>query len=229
MFSWTITWEDIQLFESVKEDELGNNSVTRLGQLLEKPQLGSIKETCFWCINDVPNFFPSGAALYEGTIQLDNNCDENLTDTSSDDEVEQAFNSAVKYELHLHMGLRELDKDEWVSFWRRYNLIQFWSAGSNEEVDGVSAEAVVNREEIKDLYPGMEASVDILLDNNVPFSHEGVFELTNADNEVIASAAMIIDNPKIAIDPFDANDESVFVQHGYKVIAQEDFYEELIK
>lgn len=75
----------------------------------------------------------------------------------------------------------------------------------------------------------MEDIVDILLDNNVPFSHEGVFELTNADNEVIASAAMIIDNPKIAIDPFDSNDESVFVQHGYKVIAQKDFNEELIK
>ena len=53
--------------------------------------------------------------------------------------------------------------------------------------------------------------------------------LTNADNEVIASAAMIIDNPKIAIDPFDSNDASVFEQNGYKVIAQEDFNEELIK
>jgi DEAD/DEAH box helicase domain-containing protein len=228
MFSWTITWEDIQLFESEKEDELGNNSVTRLGQLLEMPQLGSIKETCFWCINDVPDFFPNGAALYKGTIQLDNNYDENLTDTSSDDEVEQAFNNAIKYELHLHRGLRELDKDEWVSFWRRYNLIQFWSAGSNEEVDGVTAAAVVNREEIKELYPGMEDIVDILLDNNVPFSHEGVFELTNDDNEVIASAAMIIDNPKIVIDPFTDNDQIVFEQNGYKVIKQNEFNVELI-
>ena len=74
-----------------------------------------------------------------------------------------------------------------------------------------------------------EDIVDILLDNNVPFSHEGIFELTNADNEVIASAAMIIDNPKIAIDPFDTNDSSVFEQNGYMVIAQEDFNEELIK
>ena len=229
MFSWTITWEDVQLFESEKEDELGLNSVSRLGQLLEKAQLGAIKEDCFWCINDVPNFFPNGAAFYEGSIQLDNNCDENLTDTSSDDEVDQAFSNAVKYEIYLHKGLRELDKDEWVSFWRRYNLIQFWSAGSKEETDGAATEAVVNREEIKELYPGMEDIVDILLDNNVPFSHEGIFELTNVDNEVIASAAMIIDNPKIAIDPFDSNDSSVFEQNGYMVIAQEDFNEELIK
>ena len=229
MFSWIITWEDVQLFESEKEDELGLNSVSRLGQLLEKAQLGAIKEDCFWCINDVPNFFPNGAAFYEGSIQLYNNCDENLTDTSSDDEVDQAFSNVVKYEIHLHKGLRELDKDEWVSFWRRYNLIQFWSAGSKEETDGTATEAVFNREEIKELYPGMEDIVDILLDNNVPFSHEGIFELTNVDNEVIASAAMIIDNPKIAINPFDSNDSSVFEQNGYMVIAQEDFNEELIK
>ena len=142
--------------------------------------------------------------------------------------MEQTFNNAVKYELQLHRGLRELDKDEWVSFWRRYNLIQFWSAGSNEEDDDVTAAAVVNREEIKELYPGMEDIVDILLDNNVPFSHEGVFELTNDDNEVIASAAMIIDNPKIAIDPFTDNDQIVFKQNDYKVIKQDEFNVELI-
>ena len=71
--------------------------------------------------------------------------------------------------------------------------------------------------------------VDILLDNNVPFSHDGVFELTDEDNAVIASAGMIIDNPKIAIDPFDENDKAVFEQKGYKTISQEEFTVELIK
>ena len=75
----------------------------------------------------------------------------------------------------------------------------------------------------------MEEIVDILLDNNVPFSHDGVFELTDEDNAVIASAGMIIDNPKIAIDPFDENDKAVFEQKGYKTISQEEFTVELIK
>ena len=89
--------------------------------------------------------------------------------------------------------------------------------------------AVIDREAIKELYPGLEEIVDILIDNHVPFSHDGVFELTDEDNTVIASAAMIIDNPKIAIDPFDDKDKLVFIEKGYKVITQEDFSIEIIK
>ena len=222
MFSWTITWEDIQLFESEKEDELGFNSVTRLGQLLEKAQSGAIKEDCFWCMADAQNFLSDGKVLYNGTVTLDETCADNLTDTSTDEEVEDAFDSGVKYELHIQKGLRELDKDEWVSFWRRYNLIQFFS-GNLESNDDVTPEQTINREEIKELYPGMEDIVDILLDNNIPFSHEGVFELTDEDNAVIASAAMIIDNPKIAIDPFDDSDKAVFEERGFKTISQSEF------
>ena len=227
MFSWTLAWEDIQLFESEKEDELGNNSVTRLGQLLENPLLGSIKETCFWCINDAPGFLGNGGSLYNGSIEINPDCDENLTDYSTDEEVEEAFNNGIKYELQITKGLRSSEKEDWIAFWRRYNLIQFFS-GNQEESSSASVESV-NREEIKELYPGMEEIVDILLDNNVPFSHDGVFELTDEDNAVIASAGMIIDNPKIAIDPFDENDKAVFEQKGYKTISQEEFTVELIK
>ena len=214
MFSWTLTWEDIQLFESEKDDELGFNSVTRLGQLLEIPQLGSIKETCFWCINDTPNFLPSSGSFYSGSLSLDASCANDLTETSTDEEVEKAFNNAIKYDLQLQRGLSELDKEEWVAFWRRYNLIQFFS-GSLESSQEEVAAATVNREEVKELYPGMEDIVDILIDNNTPFSYDGVFELTDENNDVIASAAMIIDNPKIAIDPYSDEDKVMFEQKGY--------------
>ena len=40
---------------------------------------------------------------------------------------------------------------------------------------------------------------------------------------------MIIDNPKIAIDPFGDNDKTVFTDKGYKTISQEEFCVELIK
>lgn len=35
IFSWTMTWEDIQLFENDKEDSLGLNSITRLIEFLK--------------------------------------------------------------------------------------------------------------------------------------------------------------------------------------------------
>lgn len=227
MFSWTITWEDVQLFEAEKEDELGGNSITRLGQLLESPQLGTIKETCFWCINDTPNFLPNDGTLYKGTITTDESCADNLDDESTDEEVEAVFDGSINYELSILKGLSEVDKDEWVSFWRRYNLIQFWQ-NRIEGDHSQTASSKINREEIKELYPGMEDIVDILIDNDIPFNHEGVVELTDEDNIVIASAAMIIDNPKIAIEPCDDNDKVVFEQKGYKVIAQEDFNLETI-
>ena len=144
------------------------------------------------------------------------------------DTIEKLYNNAIKYDLQLQKGLSELDKEEWVAFWRRYNLIQFFSGSledSQEEVDVVP----MNREEVKALYPGMEDIVDILIDNNIPFSYDGVFELTDENNDVIASAAMIIDNPKIAIDPSSDADKAMFEQKGYKVIKQEDFNVELIK
>ena len=222
MFSWTLTWEDIQLYESEKDDELGFNSVTRLGQLLENPQLGNIKETCFWCINDTPEFFSKGGLLYDGSVTLDESCANNLTDTSTDEEVENAFSNAIKYDLHIHKGLNELEKDEWVAFWRRYNLIQFFS-GNHDSTQEETSTAQVNRDEVKELYPGMEDIVDILIDNNIPFSYDGVFELTDENDDVIASAAMIIDNPKIAIDPYNEADKATFEQKGYRVIKQEEF------
>jgi len=228
MFSWTITWEDIQLFESVQEDEIGLNSVTRLAQLLESPLLGSIKETCFWCINDVPGFFSNGGSLYDGIVSLDENCSSDLTDNSSDEEVENAYDSGFEYKIQINTGLMEIDKDDWVSFWRRFNLIQFFKGNLDYDEMGPFAQDI-NRDQIKEYYPGMEDIVDILIDNNIPFSYDGVFELTDEDNAVIASASMIIDNPKIAIDPIDDNDRIIFEQKGYRVIKQEEFNVELIK
>ena len=120
-----------------------------------------------------------------------------------------------------------MDKEEWVAFWRRYNLIQFFSGNSHNETEAASVQTV-DRNEIKELYPGMEDIVDILIDNNVPFSHDGNCELTDVNNVVIASASMIIDNPKVAIDPYSDADKAVFEENGYKVIKQEEFNLETI-
>lgn len=112
--------------------------------------------------------------------------------------------------------------------WRRYNIIQFFCDVETCR-EAVTVEEQVDRDEIKCLYPGMEEIVDILLDNHIPFSYDGVVELTDEDNVVIASAAMIIDDPKIAIDPIEDTDKAVFNEKGYKIISQNEFNIELIK
>ena len=50
-------------------------------------------------------------------------------------------------------------------------------------------------------YPGLEGDIiDMLIDNNISFNTEGEGDLTNEDDEVIASARMILKELKIAID-----------------------------
>ncbi len=222
MFSWTLTWEDVLLFEREMEDEIGKNSVTRLTEILKNPQMGTIKEICFSAICETDGFLNNGGSLYTGHVEIDDNCDELLTDDSTDEEVDRAFTDGISYDLEITKGLRVVNKDEWIGFWRRYNLLQFFNQNNSQRQDD-NMEEQLDRNEIKMFYPGMEDIVDLLLDHNVPFSHDGSCELTNDDNEVIACADLLIDDPLIAINPASENDKKIFEEKGYKVITKEEF------
>ncbi len=64
---------------------------------------------------------------------------------------------------------------------------------------------ILDRNSIKAVYPGLENIVDMLLDNGVPFSHDGEADLCDKDEVVIASAEMLLTDKKIAINPVDEN------------------------
>ena len=88
---------------------------------------------------------------------------------------------------------------------------------------------VLERNEIKVLYPGMETIVDLLLDNNIPFSHEGDVDLMDKDGVVIATAGMLLKEYNVAIDPVDDDSKNIFERAGYKVISSDEFNVELLK
>ena len=222
MFSWTLTWDDIQLFEKEKDDEFGLNSVSRLVELLKCPLLGAIKEQCFWTINDANDVFAHGSVMYMCGVEQNEECADCLTDDSDDEDLDAAFTKGMTYDLKVTKGLRVLDKDEWVGFWRRYNLLQFFDTRPEDAQEEVGDEPI-DREEIKSLYPEMDDIIDLLLDNDIPFSHEGLCELTNDDDEVVASADLLIDNPLIAINPSSENDKKVFEARGFKVLTKDEF------
>lgn len=90
-------------------------------------------------------------------------------------------------------------------------------------------DAIMNRNEVKALYPGLENIVESLLDNNIPFSHEGVVDLIDRDGIVIATAGLLLENYKVAIDPVDDDSKMVFERAGYRVVSSENFNIELIK
>jgi DEAD/DEAH box helicase domain-containing protein len=219
--SWTLTWEDILLFENEKDDSLGLNSVTRLIELLKNPQEGNLKESAYGCIADAEDFMGFGGSLYQGEINIDDSCFNTLTDNSSDEEVAAALDKAITYNWHLQHQHLNIDKEEWVGFWRRYNLLQFFS---NKTVNPVEPTTVdIDRDEVKMYYPGLENIVDILLDNNIKFGLEGDVDLTDSDGIVLASAGMLIRDSKIAIDPTDENSTSIFESAGYTIIYSDNF------
>lgn len=221
LYSWTLTWDDILLFENDTDDSLGLNSVTRLIELLKNPQEGNLKETAFGCIDDAENFMGFGGSLYQGEITIDHSCYDTLTDDSTDEEVAEAFGKAIKYNWHLQQLNITIDKDEWCGFWRRYNLLQFFSNQPIAPV--VSTTNNIDRDEVKMFYPGLENIVDQLLDNNIEFGLDGDVDLTDADGIVLASAGMIIRKYMIAIDPYDDDSTAIFESAGYTILHADNF------
>ena len=91
------------------------------------------------------------------------------------------------------------------------------------------SEEILNRNDIKSYYPGLEDIVDLLLDNNIPFSHEGDVDLLDRNDLVIATAGMILRDQMIAINPEDDNSSSIFRKAGYKVISSDEFDISMVK
>ena len=90
-------------------------------------------------------------------------------------------------------------------------------------------EDILSKNEIKALYPGMEIIVDLLLDNNIPFSHDGDVDLLDRDGVVIATAGMLLREYNIAIDPVDNESKKILERAGYKVISSHEFNIDLLK
>ena len=132
------------------------------------------------------------------------------------------MDKAVQYNWRLQTNLQSIDKDDWVGFWRRYNLLQFFSNSIETETISVEPE-VIDREEVKMYYPGLEDIVDQLLDNNIKFGLDGDVDLTDTDGIVLASAGMLIKESKVAIDPIDEDSATILKQAGYTIINSNNF------
>ena len=88
---------------------------------------------------------------------------------------------------------------------------------------------IIERNEIKAIYPGLEHIVDLLLDNNIHFSTDGDVDLLDSNDLVIATAGMILRDYKIVIDPIDSDSVSIFRAAGYRVIESSQFNISMIK
>lgn len=135
------------------------------------------------------------------------------------------YGDSVRYDWMLRDNPSELNRDEWEDFWRRYNMLQFFTNEPNTQ-----PKPEIDLEEVLLYFPGLEDIVKVLVQNHIPFDTEGGYELKE-DDIIIAEAAIKIDGKLIVIDDFSDRQEQVeiFENHGYKVFTTESFNVDEIK
>ena len=131
------------------------------------------------------------------------------------------YANSVRYAWQLSEGMREIDREDWTDFWRRYNLLQLFS---NKAPDAISA-PVIDVDEVILFFPGLESIVTQLVEHNIPFDVEGGYELKDEDGIIIAEAAIKLDGKNVVIDDFSGRPEDTerFRQMGFVVVSPQDF------
>ena len=119
-----------------------------------------------------------------------------------------------------------LDKEEWQHLWRIYNLVQeycdvkFYSAGAEPDL---SESQTKEDEEVFNYFdPELHSIVTLLIQNSVPFNHEGSYFLEN-EKGLVAEAAIGFSNVRIVIRPLSELDREAFEIEGYTVVEPGDF------
>lgn len=134
---------------------------------------------------------------------------------------ESDYANSVRYDWHLAEGLNEIGREEWTDFWRRYDLLQFFS---NKPLTAMGNQAI-DIDEITPFFPGLETQVEQLIRHNIPFNVEGGYELKDEDGIIIAEAAIKLDGKNVVIDDFSGRADAAesFRQKGFVVISAQDF------
>lgn len=130
------------------------------------------------------------------------------------------YQNSVRYKWDIKEGLPEINKDDWADFWRRFNILQFFSNQPLHE-----EKPQIDLDEILLYFPGLEDIVKELVNNNIPFDTDGGFSIMDEDGQVAMEAAIKIEGKDIVIDDFTDRQEAYdyFVEHGYQIYTPETF------
>lgn len=134
-------------------------------------------------------------------------------------DTESSWWKGIKYCIELRSELQGAERSAWEDFWRRYNLIQFFSAV--EQSVPISDFVPIDT----DLFPGLENIIEQLNANHIQVETDEECALKNDDGIIIAEAAIQIKGHKIVIDDFSEreNESDAFRSAGYTVILKENF------
>ena len=277
--TWTLTWDDLELFDQEQKDAISpdrvrfrntiqalqrtphwtnykseliesKNSLERLLWHLESPITASqnkFKVALFLSLfqdtlakpsftNEEANAILSMTSLIEFEHEIAEKAKGDFYMLSQVIRESSLFDARIlvklsNLDLRSAIQIKEipetgLDKDEWQYIWRIYNLVQeygdvkFYSAGAEHEP---SESQTREDEEVFNYFdPELHSIVALLIQNDVPFNHEGSYFLEN-EKGLVAEAAIGFSNVRIVIRPLSDLDRQAFENAGYTVVEPGDF------
>ena len=237
MLTWTLTWDDLNNFQKRGTDEYCGdsldikynrrnesfpnslqdmtNNMQRFLHFLLHPQFDSIvSEVKYYLANTMTSVdeekmlaktdFLIPTSIIGGALEL---------------KVTDEGDMIPSFCWNMTQGLQVIDKKDWMDFWRRYNILQFFSPADTQITTG-EHQMAHDVSDITRYYPEeYHPLVRLASEKGYNVSDDGDFNLTDEDDAVIASAGFGIKECKWAVDPYSDEDRQNFEKEGYLILS----------
>lgn len=274
-FVWVLTWDDLDIYESTKENDLlwvsANKKLkdyTKIAQVknlnARDPELMESRDSftrLIWLIKNLVSDHPElflqnymtlfqpefpynlfskedimeylsnklktrqqmqNGKFNDGLFILTELCKGNVLQTRAVQSLRGLNVTSVIFAEHIATGY---DQQEWMDFWRLFNILQFTGEGISLIMPD-EAEEAEGHDDIPDVLsefdPRYHEVINEFIRLGVDFHRSEYFALVK-DETIIAEASIGLPDWKIVIDPLGEESEAIFTANGYKVYNFDDF------
>lgn len=241
MLTWTLTWDDLENFQKRNTEEYQSDGLyvpfgRRDADFANKIQdfSNNMERLLFFLQNPVMESMIDEIKNYVANFKTD--IDEaSMTVITDFLKPTSIVNGALKLQvteegdmipissLSLTPGLQQINKDDWMDFWRRYNILQFFETKQENATD-ITPSLILPTAHVYDewieYYPEEYQPLVIkACEKGYDIQDGGDFTVLDEDGGTIGSAAFGIETEKWMVDPYSDEDRRSFVEHGYSELS----------
>ncbi len=142
--------------------------------------------------------------------------------------LQKIDNLEVIGSVFLKSKEKSYEKDVWESFWRRFNIIQFFHDQISfryyeDSTPTIDQKADLAEDIFDNFDPKYHSTVKELLSSNIEFNKDDYFYLKDDNGSIIAEAFLGLPDHKTVIDPLSDESGNLFQKHGFKVFKLQEF------
>lgn len=240
MLSWTLTWDDLDNYQKRGTDEYKGDDLyipynRRDQSFANKLQdfSNNMERLLFFLVHPKMENIENEIKLYLANTKTDID-EENMVVKTDFITPTSIIGGALELQItevgdmvplvtwKMVQGLHNVDKADWMDFWRRYNILQFFDSEASQ-IYGDKIASVLDTQnahdfsEIVQYYP--EEYQELVLkacQKGYDIPDDGDFNATDEDGSVIGSAGFGIETEKWVVDPYSDEDRQSFEKHGYQ-------------